>query len=199
MLDNADRHLDRILQWLGLSLLALAILMGLAAAWLFATASPAKLDAPPAFVTPGAPRGAAFHVTDSLIDELPAERMRQFALNALLAPLIDDADPARWTDVGLDFMCDPSTRVLVDGRPFVSGSPIPTNAFTIRWDMNHCEPMGPETPLSGGVDLLVSYDGSDLTALVVPDRLHVHSTEGRASLVRPFTARLSLVSTRSGP
>jgi hypothetical protein len=191
MLDSTQKNIDLALLWLGVSLLVLAILTGLAAALLYATAS-AETPAMRSVIVTSRATSPATHSANET--PLPVW-FRQFALNALLAPLIDDAEPARWSDVALDFMCDPSTRVLVDGKPMVSGTPVPTKAFSIRWDMNHCEPMGPGTPLSGGVDLLVSYERSGLTAVVIPDRLQVHGPRGRSSVVGPFTAGLSLVRT----
>ena len=187
MLGSKQKNIDRALLWLGVSCTVLATLMGIAAAWLYATSSASPPSLRSVIVTS--------HVTSPAIDSanetpIPAW-FRQFALNALLAPLIDDA--GRWTDVALDFMCDPSTRVLVDGNPLVSGSPVPTKEFSIRWDMNHCEPLGSNKPLSGGVDLLVSHESSGLTAFVLPDRLQVHGPNGRSSVIGSFTARLSLV------
>lgn len=191
MLSSKKIDIDHSLLWPGISLLVLAILTGLAAAWLYATASAATPDLRSVIVTSRALSSA----TDSANEAPVPAWFRQFALNALVAPLIDDAEAgaARWTDVALDFACDPSTRVLVDGKPMVSGNLVPTKAFSIRWDMNHCDLMGPGTPLSGGVDILVSHDGSDLTALVVPDRLQVYGPRGRSSVVSSFNARLSLV------
>jgi hypothetical protein len=195
MLESTQRNIDRTLLWMGVSLLAAASLTGLGAAWLYTTAQ---------FSTPVrqsviVPSHAAPPMKGGFNNVPVPTWFDQFALNALVAPLIDDAEPAMWTDVALDFMCDPSTRVLVDGKPMVSGSPLPTQPFSIRWDMNHCEPLGPGTPLSGGVELLVSYDSAGLIAQVVPDRLQIHGPKGASSLVSPFTARLSLVRSSFDP
>lgn len=195
MRESTQRNVDRALLWLAASLLAAASLTALAAAWLYSIASFSNPDRRSVIV----PSRALPPVSDGASETLLPAQFGKFALNALVAPLLDDAEPARWTDVALDFMCDPSTRVLVDGRPIVSGSPVPTQPFSIRWDMNHCEPMGPSTPLSGGVELLVSHEGTGLTALVIPDRLQVHGPKGRSSVVGPFTAKLSLVRTSSDP
>lgn len=195
MLESTQRSIDRTLLWLGVSLLAAALLTGLFAAWLYTTANFSTAERRSVIM----PTRALPRVSDGANETLLPARFGEFALNALLAPLIDDAEPARWTDVALDFMCDPSTRVLVDGRPMVLGSPVPTKAFSIRWDMNHCELMGPSTPLSGGVDLLVSHEASGLTALLLPDRLQVHGPMGRSSVTTPFTAKLSLVRASTDP
>ena len=187
MLESIQKNIDRTLLWLGVSLLVLAMLTALAAAWLYAASSAATPHTRLLIATSRVTSPAAESPDKTLL----LAWFRQFALNALVAPLIDDA--GRWTDVALDFMCDPSTKVLVDGEPMVSGSPVPTKEFSIRWDMSHCEPMGPGTPLSGRVNLLVSHDGSGLTALVLPDRLQVHGPRGPSSVVGSFTAKLSLV------
>lgn len=117
--------------------------------------------------------------------------MREFALNALLAPLIDESVPGRWTDVGMDFFCDPGTRVLVDGQPMVVGSRVPAAAFTVRWDMGRCQPLGAGIALSGRVDLLVTHESGGLRAVVVPHDWRLDSPEGRFRLRGPFTATLS--------
>ena len=195
MLESTQRSIDRTLLCVGVSLLAAALLTGLSAAWLYTTANFSTPDRRSVIV----PTRALPPASDGARETLLPARFEEFALNALLAPLIDDAEPARWTDVALYFMCDPSTQVLVDGRPMVSGSPVPTKAFSIRWDMGHCEPMGPGTPLSGGVDLLVSHEGTGLTSLVIPDRLQVHGPMGRSTLDTPFAAKLSLVRSSTDP
>ncbi|MDP2262501.1 MAG: hypothetical protein Q8K24_05000 [Hydrogenophaga sp.] len=117
--------------------------------------------------------------------------MREFALNALLAPLIDESVPGRWTDVGLDYFCDPGTRVLVDGQPLVVGSRVPAAPFTVRWDMGRCQPLGAGIELSGRVDLLVTHESGGLRAVVVPHDWRLDSPEGRFRLRGPFTATLS--------
>ena len=117
----------------------------------------------------------------------------RFALNALLVPLIDDAVPPRWTEVAIDFNCGPGTSVTVDAAPLVAGKLIPAKAFTVRWDMDHCTPMGPESvALSGRVELVVSHVDTGLSAMVFPDRLRVDSHMGRAWLHGPFSAETSL-------
>lgn len=118
----------------------------------------------------------------------------RFALNALLVPLMDDTEPPRWTDAAIDFHCGPGTSVTVDGAPLVAGKLIPAKAFTVRWDMDHCTPMGPESvALSGRVELVVSHVAGGLSAMVMPDRLRVDSHLGSAWLQGPFAAETSLV------
>ena len=53
---------------------------------------------------------------------VPPDLIR-FALNALLVPLLDDSVPPRWTDVALEHICGPGTRVLIDGKPLELYSP----------------------------------------------------------------------------
>ena len=118
------------------------------------------------------------------------ERWYRKQLHALLAPLIDDA--GRWTDVALEFMCDPGTRVLVDGQALKSGEPVPAQAFVLRWDMGHCQPYGHAIALTGAVRLVVSRGDEGFIAQVVPDRLWIGGPLGQVPVVRPFTATLSL-------
>ena len=118
----------------------------------------------------------------------------RFALNALLVPLMDDAVPPRWTEAAMDFNCGAGTSVTVDAAPLVAGQLIPAKTFTVRWDMDHCTPMGPESvALSGRVELVVSHVNGGLSAIVMPDRLRVDSPMGRAWLQGPFAAETSLV------
>ena len=118
----------------------------------------------------------------------------RFALNALLVPLMDDAVPPRWTEVAMDFNCGSGTSVTVDAAPLVAGQLIPAKTFTVRWDMDHCTPMGPESvALSGRVELVVSHVAGGLSAMVTPDRLRVDSHLGSAWLQGPFAAETSLV------
>ena len=132
---------------------------------------------------------SASDVSDSHLPPMPID-FHRFALNGLLAPLIDDA--GRWTDVALDFMCDPGTRVLVDGQALKPGEPVPAQPFVLRWDMDHCHPYGSTMSFTGAAHLVVSREANGMTARVVPERLWLHGPTGRVPVVRPFTAMLSL-------
>ena len=117
----------------------------------------------------------------------------KFALNAFLVPLLDDAVPPRWTDVAMEFACGPGTTVIVDGEPMVAGQPIPVKAFTVRWMMESCLPMGQESvELSGCVELVVHRKGAGVSAVVKPDNLRIDSHMGRAWLRGPFTAETEM-------
>lgn len=123
---------------------------------------------------------------------LPVDLYR-FALNAFLVPLLDDAAPPRWTNAAVEFACGPETTVTVDGEPMVFGQPIPVKAFTVRWMMDRCSPMGQESvELSGGVELVVHRKGAGLSAVVKPDHLRIDSHMGRAWLRGPFTAETEM-------
>lgn len=189
-----DDAIDRTLLVLGRTALTLALLTGFGASWIWHQAEPAtperetvRIAKPPA--VPGPPEAPP--------DAQPVD-LRRFALNALLAPLIDDSTPPRWTDVALDHLCDPGTRVLVDEQPLIPGGPVPERAFSLRWTMNHCEPFGPVLALSGTVELTVTHEAAGMTAVVHPERLHIHTPAGRSSLQGPFGAALSLVA-QGGP
>ncbi|MES2978820.1 MAG: hypothetical protein V4731_10380 [Pseudomonadota bacterium] len=149
-----------------------------------------------------APASTAIRPTPLLDDAADVAiplKFQQFALNALLVPLMDDSLPRRWTDAALDFTCDNGTRVLIDGKPLIPGSLIPSGTFTVRWDIDHCEPFGPASYFSGGVDLFVSPTDDGMSAVVVPHNFQVHSALGRTRLRDTFTAELSLVTTITQP
>ena len=123
---------------------------------------------------------------------LPVDLYR-FALNAFLVPLFDDAAPPRWTSAAMEFACGPETTVMVDGEPMVAGQPIPVKAFTVRWMMDRCSPLGQDSvELSGGVELVVDRKGAGLSVVVKPDHLRIDSHMGRAWLRGPFTAETEM-------
>lgn len=195
MHDLAERPLDRLLLWMGASALALVLLTVFSAVWMQRSVEPTR----PTSRQVTAPSSEPSLVADDEGGMSRPHLLRRFALNAFLAPLMDDAVPVRWSDAALDFMCDDQTRVYIDGKPLVSGSPVPTVPFAVRWDMNHCEPLGPAMSVSGGVDLFISRDASGMTAVVVPDRLRILGLQGQTHINRAFTATLSLASASTHP
>lgn len=123
---------------------------------------------------------------------LPADFHRR-ALNALLVPLMDDDEPPRWTDTWMNFECGPATQVMVNGKPLIARKRIPPVAFSVRWDMDGCTPLGQEAmELSGRVELLVFHEDEGLSAIVTPTRFRVDSYLGQTTLQGPFTAQMSL-------
>lgn len=173
-------------------LAALALLLGLALA---TTGSNHLSNTPPvaklgviASQTP-----VAMPVADDVMPDAPMPiDLYRFALDALLVPLIDDAVPPRWTDIAMDFFCDPGTTVMIDGKPMIPGELVPAKAFKVRWDMSRCTPLGPQSvELSGGVELVVFHEDTGLSAMVIPDRLRVDSHLGRVVLRGPFAAQTS--------
>lgn len=175
--DTAPAPNLRLKFWLS-CLAVLALPLGIAFATVYPKDLPRTLPVPNQAAMPDAP--------------MPVDLYR-FALNALLLPLLDDSIPLRWTDVAIDYSCEPGTGVTVDGEPLVAGKLIPAKAFTVRWNMDRCAPMGPESvALSGSVELLVFHEDAGLSAVVMPDRLRVDSHMGRTWLHGPFAAETSL-------
>ncbi len=123
---------------------------------------------------------------------MPADFHRR-VLNALLVPLMDDDEPPRWTDTWMNFECGPATTVMVDGKALIARKRIPPVAFSVRWNMDGCTPLGQAAmELSGSVDLLVFHEDEGMSAIVTPTRFRIDSYLGQASLHGPFTARMSL-------
>ena len=178
--------------WLGS--LALVTWLGVGI-WVFYPANLSKtLIVPPPFDV----GLTTLHPADDTAQEakpdapMPVDLYR-FALNAFLVPLFDDAAPPRWTSAAVEFACGPGTTVMVDGEPMVVGQPIPVKAFTVRWMMDRCSPMGQDSvELSGGVELVVERKGAGLSAVVKPDHLRIDSHMGRAWLRGPFTAETEM-------
>ncbi len=140
------------------------------------------------------PEPAALEASPAEIDvPAPARQLQQFALNALLAPLMDDDLPARWTDVAVRHFCGPETRIEVDGQPMQPGAPVPSRAFTLRWHIDACWPFDAATPeLSGDVELLVFREDDGLGAVVQARGLRLAGPTSTATLPRMFAASLAL-------
>jgi hypothetical protein len=112
--------------------------------------------------------------------------LHRFALNVWLAVLMDDAVPGRWTEIALDHMCGPSTRVLIDGKPMVVGAKVPARPFTLQWDMDACFLFGGSIQFSGHVELRVTPYRSGFSALVIPD-FETTSNKGQSWVHERFT------------
>jgi hypothetical protein len=126
------------------------------------------------------------------VDDRAEQDFSQFALNALLVPLLDDAEQPRWTDIAVDLSCGPATWVDVDGKPLVPGAGVPATAFTVRWNMDRCRPLSPAVEMSGVVELLVFHDDTGLSAVVDAQRLAIAGAKGTGRLGAPFAASMSL-------
>jgi hypothetical protein len=98
----------------------------------------------------------------------PHDLLRRFALHGLLLPLVDaDSSPARWQDPSLALPCGPATRVSVDGGPVPVGSAWNGRAFTVRWQLDACQPFGPDgVLLHGQVELDVFPENEGLSAIM---------------------------------
>jgi len=172
--------------WLN-SAAAVTLLVGLAVAAISANSLPETPSVSKLNV--GVPKPLGARAQDGMADAPMPVDLYRFALNAFLVPLLDDSEPRRWTDMAIDFSCNPGTRVMVDGEPMVVGKLIPTSAFTVRWTMHNCALLGRESvELNGNVALVVFRTETGLRATVQPDDLRVDSHLGRAWLHGPFVA-----------
>lgn len=177
-------------RWLN-SAAAVTLLVGLAVAAIGENSLPETPSAPKLSVAVPKPLGA--RAQDGVADAPMPVDLYRFALNAFLVPLLDDSEPRRWTDMAIDFSCNPGTHVMVDGEPMVVGKLMPTRTFTVRWTMHNCAPMGRESVvLNGNVELFVFRTETGLRATVQPDDLRVDSHLGRAWLHGPFVAETPL-------
>lgn len=170
---------------------AVALSLGFAFATVYPNKLPRALPVPKLTLMASQPSQAGDQA--AMADAPMPVDLYRFALNALLLPLLDDSIPPRWTDVAIDFSCQPGTSVTIDGEPLVAAKLMPAKAFTVRWNMDRCAPMGPESvELSGSVELLVFHEDAGLSAVVMPDRLRVDSHMGRTWLRSSFAAETSL-------
>ncbi|MCY7308471.1 MAG: hypothetical protein LH632_20525 [Rhodoferax sp.] len=82
----------------------------------------------------------------------------------------------------MNHFCGPATPVSVDGRPLVSGDRIPATAFTVRWEMDHCQPFSASSvALSGVADLTVFHENTGMSA--APGRPQQGRTAARRAKV----------------
>ncbi len=116
-------------------------------------------------------------------------------MNALLVPLLDDDVPPRWADPMIAMSCA-ALRVTVDGVAPVPHEAVPAVPFVVRWQLDHCAPLGAGMVLSGEVELLVFHDGDSYSAHVQPDDLRVTTLLDSFSLDRPFAASTPLLAPR---
>lgn len=128
-------------------------------------------------------------------NEQAVVHFKAHALNALLVPLLDDDVPPRWADPAIAMSCT-ALRVTVDGVAPVPHSAVPAVPFVVRWQLDHCAPLGAGMLLSGEVELLVFHDGDSYSAVVQPDDLRVTTLLDSFSLDQPFAAYTPLVAPR---
>lgn len=121
------------------------------------------------------------------------ELLHRFALNALLAPLLDaDAPPMRWADPALIPGCGAASAVRVDGEPLVVGATVPTGSFTLNWVMVDCMPFGNASiSLSGTATLHVTPGETGTRAVVHAERMRIDGALVGAAIAQPFTAFLA--------
>lgn len=156
---------------------------------------------PPPAPRPGDPAPATGDALAMADDGAPndVQAFERHALNALLAPLLDDDEPPRWVAPHADFGCGDTATVTVDGGPLVPGTPVPRGSFQMRWRMNGCRPLGRDGPeLSGIVDLSVYRADEALGAWVSPHAVHFLHDGHRHVLDTPFAARLLLHAPAAG-
>jgi hypothetical protein len=85
--------------------------------------------------------------------------LRRFAFNALVVPVLDDDDPARFAPVDSTLLCADRSQVAVNGETMVAGDTVPPGAFVLQWDLKMYCPFGRRGPfLDGRVDVLVFRD-----------------------------------------
>ena len=139
------------------------------------------------------PAAAQHALPSTALDHPITGQFQRHALNALLVPLLDDAEPPRWTDVALRFFCGPATRVEINGQPLVPGAAIPAVPFTVHWHIDQCWPLDyAALELSGAVDLQVHHEGAALSAVVNAQLLRIATARGSGSVSSPFAATMSI-------
>jgi len=100
----------------------------------------------------------------------PAAAVGRYAVNVLVLPLLDDAEPPRFSTVALPLICADEADVGIDGRPLVDGAEVPADGFVVHWRFAGTCPFGIDGPqLSGAADVLVLRDdAAGLQAVVLP-------------------------------
>ena len=127
-----------------------------AIAMLALTAALAGCDAPVPVSSPSRPAAAVGAV--SFPPPSPGLPQR-WVVNALYIAIRDDDTPPRFTSPQVADMCGPDTRVFADGRDVSAGQPIPGPVFTLRWQIDGCQPLSDAGPLLAGLyEVLVVHD-----------------------------------------
>jgi hypothetical protein len=100
----------------------------------------------------------------------PAAAVGRFAVNVLVLPLLDDAEPPRFSTFALPLICAEEADVGIDGYPLVDGAEVPAGSFVVHWRFAGTCPFGVDGPqLSGAADVLVLRDdAAGLQAVVLP-------------------------------
>jgi hypothetical protein len=100
----------------------------------------------------------------------PAAAVGRYAVNVLVLPLLDDAEPPRFSTFALPLICADEADVGIDGRPLVDGAEVPAGSFVVHWRFVGTCPFGIDgTQLAGAVDVLVLRDdAAGLQAVVLP-------------------------------
>ena len=119
--------------------------------------------------------------------------VRRFGVNGLLAPLLDDAEPVRWSTAALPLFCGSGTSLDVDGQPLRPGTVVPARPFTLQWQMEGCTPFGETSViLDGRVELTVSPRGREWFAVIDGRSLRVTGRDGSARTAGVFGGTLKL-------
>lgn len=121
-------------------------------------------------------RTAGVSVPDpASLDYNPAADLGRHAVAAFVAPLVDDGEPARFTDLYRTLTCADHSSVMVNGGPVIEGDLVPPGAFVLQWDLDLYCPFGISGPLlNGRAEVLVFRDDEyGMTALLRPVSLDV--------------------------
>lgn len=109
-----------------------------------------------------------------------------FMLNALLVPALDpDSDPLVWTDPRPVAQCGPATKVLVNRKPLVPGTPVGDAPFTLEWQADDCHPFGIAGPRLDGTIRLNVFHEAEFGAIVESSTMHATLANGRTIAIAP--------------
>lgn len=119
-------------------------------------------------------------------DVVPALQLQRFALNALLVPVLDEGQPARFTRTFGAMRCGAGTQAWVNGKPMRGGAPVPSQAFTLRWKLVDCRPMNRNESYDGDVSMTVYHEDGGYSSTVVPVGLRVTTPDSSAVWKQTF-------------
>ena len=99
----------------------------------------------------------------------------RYAVNTLVLPLLDDADPPRFTLAAMPLMCGDGSDVSINGHRVVDGVEAPLGSFVLEWRLRGYCPFGVAGPLlDGDIDVMVLHDDDlGMQAIVLPPRAAV--------------------------
>lgn len=122
---------------------------------------------------------------------VPLQVWEHFALNALLAPLLDAETPQSWTTPSIIQPCIGGSEVMLEDGPLPYTERVPSESFVLHWQLHDCWPLGENAMgLSGDLLLRIRPLDDGYAASIEPHGLVAAVDGQRYAVGRSFTGWL---------